>query len=102
MKTKMTAVVMPGLICGSITRAESADVGGAKIPGRAHLSPVEPLERRVQRQRREREVEIHQHEDHGWPVIEEPARRVQPENAQQLESAPSLPRMIVHEVTRSR
>ena len=48
----------------------------AEVHRRLELIPVEALERRVQRQRREREVEVDEHEDHRRPVVEEERDRV--------------------------
>ena len=71
MKTKITAVVIPGRICGSRIAQDRRPRRRAEVHRRLELVPVEPLERRVQRQRREREVEVDEHEDHRRPVVEE-------------------------------
>ena len=76
MKTKITLVVIPGLICGSRILRIGGQRGRAEVHRRLELIPVEPLERRVERQRREREVEVREHEDHGGAVVEEERERV--------------------------
>src|SRR5581483_6450914 len=47
-----------------------------EIDRRAHVVPVEALDRRVQGQRADREVEVDEHEDHRGAVVEEDAERV--------------------------
>jgi len=76
MKTKMTAVVIPGLICGSRIRCDRNPRRRAEIHRSLELIPVEPLERRVEREHRKREVQVDEDENHGRPVVEEEGHRV--------------------------
>ena len=76
MKTKITAVTIPGLICGSRILSDRRARRRAEVHRRLELVPVEALERRVQRQRREREVEVDEDEDHRRPVVEEERDRL--------------------------
>ncbi len=61
-------------------RQQDAEDRGPRRRAEVHrgleLVPVEPLERRVERQRREREVEVDEHEDHRRPVVEEERHRL--------------------------
>ena len=74
MNTKMQAVMMPGRICGS-RMCRSAWSGLApEVLRRLQLSEVEAFEGGIEGQRREREVDVDQHDEDADVVVDEQAR----------------------------
>ncbi len=76
MKTKMQAVMRPGRICGS-RMWRNAVIGLApEVLGRRQLGEIEALERGVQDQRRERDVDVRQDDERPEVVVDEQQRRL--------------------------
>ena len=76
MNTKMQAVMRPGRICGSRMCRNACDRPGAEVLGGRQLGEVEPLERGVQHQRGERDVDVHEDDERPEVVVDEQQRRL--------------------------
>ena len=74
MNTKMQAVMIPVRIWGTQDVPERLVGPRAEVLGRVELGEVELLEGRVEGQRREREVDVHEHDEDPEVVVDEQGR----------------------------
>ncbi len=98
MNTKMQAVMIPVRICGSRMCRNAWSGSRAQVLGGVELGEVELLERRVEGQRREREVDVHEHDEDPDVVVDEQRRRLldEAEAHEDWLSAPVSPRIACH------
>ena len=69
MKVRMTPETMPGSARGT-DREQRPPLAGAEVEARLEVGAVEPLQRRVERQHHEGQVDVDQADHHGGVVVE--------------------------------
>ena len=67
----MMPEMMPGSASGTTIKNKRAEMTGAKIEARLDQRLVEPVERGIERQHHERQVDIDEPEHHGKIIVEQ-------------------------------